>query len=78
MCITHTIGGGVCVHSAHPPDFRRDWAAEHRLLQASADRHLQPRAALRFWHCTSCYLALPGHKGRNCPEDKNEPNRLEP
>ena len=30
------------------------------------------------WHCTLCYFALPGHKGRNCPADKNEPNRLEP
>jgi hypothetical protein len=30
------------------------------------------------WHCTLCYLALPGHEGRNCPADKNEPNRLEP
>ena len=74
-----TFGTGVCVHSAHPPDFGRDWAAGRLLLQAAADRHLQvPGCTALFGIARCATLHCLGHEGRNCPADKNEPNRLEP
>lgn len=36
----------------------------------------KPGAALRFWHCTLCYLALPGHEAPQLPGRKEQTEML--